>query len=353
MNNQEKILHELLKRHPDVGRLSDAQLRSITADAFGGGTDEQRIAYMLLRHGKLKTISSYEDVEELIDSYTTVLNVEEDMVESVIEICLKAIGKSMPTECASQLAPTGGFSILSVPQMQRRFNQRVKVRSRAEKRQQLDAYPQVPDPPFTFAENLRAFWRGIWNRFILTPVICALMLGLPTYLLSLLFNHFDRSQWNVYLWCVFGVLCLLALYFCITKFIEEDVYHVKELRAENYYREKRLQKIIAEKGLTKQAEDIMHAAYTKARTIKKQATLAYQTSVLERAYQEALEYVMCYFDEDDRWHYIETNDEGEVDLESYSSLYHKYYGDEAFDPLKYESEIFNGFPWDDEAFEEL
>ena len=342
MDRQEKLLQEFRNRHPDLEKLSDAQLRSVTADVFGCDTDEQKIAYMLIRYGKLNAISSYKDMQELIDSYTRTLNVAGDVVESVIESCMNAIGKPIPKALPSSISHTVHTSFSPVPNIQKQVSLRVKVHNKAEKRQQLDAHPQVPYPPFSFAENIRDYWSGIWNKIIFFPIIthCILLFGVPTFLLSLLFNHFDKSQWNVYLWCLYGALCLFTLYLGITTFMKQEVYFIKERREENYYREERLRKIIAKKGLTKQAEDIMRAAYTQVRTIKDDANEGYMVSILERAYQEALENVMCYFDDDDRWRYLEIRSGYFGSLESYSDMYKKYYGYKAFDPLKYRTEIF-------------
>ena len=341
MDSQEKLLHDFFNRHPDIEKLSDAQLRSVTADVFGCDTDEQKIAFMLLRYGTLNTISSYKDVEGLMDSYTRTLNVEKDVVESVIETCLNAIGKSMPTAVPFPLSQAGRTASFLL-QMQKQLSPRINAHNKAEKRQQLDAHPQVPYPPFTFAENIRDYWSGVWNKIIFVPFIthCIVLFGVPSYLLSLLFTHFDKNHWNIYLWCLYGVLCVVALYVGITTFMDQDVSYIKNLRAENYYRQERLQKIIAKKGLTKKAEDTMRAAYTQVRTIKDDANEGYMVSILERAYQEALENVMCYFDDDDRWRYLEIRSGYFGSLESYSDMYKKYYGYKAFDPLKYRTEIF-------------
>ena len=69
---------------------------------------------------------------------------------------------------------------------------------------------------------------------------------------------------------------------------------------------------------SKQAEDIRRAAYAQVRTIKDDADEVYMASILERAYQEALEYVMCYFDDDDRWCYLEIRSVDFDELESYT-----------------------------------
>lgn len=341
MSSQEKLLQEFLKRHPDLQQLTDAQIKSAMADMFGSGTGEQRIAYMLLRYGKLNDISSWKDVRELIDSYTHVLNVDEEMVESVITICMNAMGKPMPTPMSDYASQPKVTLVPSVPQQQN--NRRVKVRNKAERQQQLNAHPQVPYPPYTLWENIRDYWSGI-SDFILTTVVwgCGVVLGLPTYLISRLFNYFDKSNWNVYLWCVYGALCLFLLYKGIEKYINYK-HSLGHPRNESYYPQLRLQKIIAKKGYTKKAEEIMRAAYTKARTIKNDTTAEYLASIFEQAYQDALEDVMCYFDDDDRWNYLETNEDGFIDLDTYSFLYEKFYGHEAFNPKEYNSEIFGRF----------
>lgn len=341
MSSQEKLLQEFLKRHPDLQQLTDAQIKSAMADMFGSGTGEQRIAYMLLRYGKLNDISSWKDVRELIDSYTHVLNVDEEMVESVITTCMNAMGKPMPTPMSDYASQPKVTLVPYVPQQQN--NRRVKVRNKAERQQQLDTHPQVPYPPYTLWENIRDYWQGI-EDFILTTVIwsCGVVLGVPTYLISRLFKYFDKSHWNVYLWCVYGALCLFLLYKGIEKYINYK-HSLGHPRNESYYPQLRLQKIIAQKGYTKKAGEIMRAAYTKARTIKNDTTAEYLASIFEQAYQDALEDVMCYFDDDDRWNYLETNEDGFIDLDTYSFLYEKFYGHEAFNPKEYNSEIFGRF----------
>lgn len=341
MSSQEKLLQDFLTKHPDLQQLTDAQIKSAMADMFGSGTGEQRIAYMLLRYGKLNDIFSWKDVRELIDSYTHVLNVDEEMVESVITTCMNAMGKPMPTPMSDYASQPKVTLVPYVPQQQN--NRRVKVRNKAERQQQLDTHPQVPYPPYTLMENIRDYWQGI-EDFILTTVIwsCGVVLGVPTYLVSLFFNYIGKGHWNVYLWCVYGVLCLLLVYKGIEKYINYK-HSLGHPRNESYYPQLRLQKIIAKKGYTKKAEEIMRAAYTKARTIKNDTTAEYLASIFEQAYQDALEDVMCYFDDDDRWNYLETNEDGFIDLDTYSFLYEKFYGHEAFNPKEYNSEIFGRF----------
>ena len=341
MTTQEQLLQQLLSKHPDLQQLSDAQIKSATADAFGSGTGEQRIAYMLLRYGKLNDIATWQDVRGLVDSYTRVLNVDEDMVEQVIETCMHAMGKQMPSPVAGANYQSASRLVASVPQQQN--NRRVKVRNKAERQQQLDAHPQVPYPPYTLWENIRDYWSGI-SDFILTIVVwgCGVVLGVPTYLISRLFNYFDKSNWNVYLWCVYGVLCLYLVYKGIEKYINYK-HSLGHPRNESYYPQLRLQKIIAKKGYTKKAEEIMRAAYMKARAIKDDSTVEYLVSIFERAYQDAMEDVMCYFNDDDRWWYLEINNREGCSLESYSCLYEKYYGNKAFNPREYDADIFGHF----------
>lgn len=341
MSSQEKLLQEFLTKHPDLQQLSDAQIKSATADTFGSGTGEQRIAYMLLRYGKLNDIATWQDVRGLVDSYTRVLNVDEDMVEQVIETCMHAMGKQMPSPVAGANYQSASRLVASVPLQQN--NRRVKVRNRAERQQQLDAHPQVPYPPYTLWENIRDYWSGI-SDFILTIVVwgCGVVLGVPTYLISRLFNYFDKSNWNVYLWCVYGALCLFLLYKGIEKYIDYK-HSLGHPRNESYYPQLRLQKIIAKKGYTKKAEEIMRAAYMKARAIKDDSTVEYLVSIFERAYQDAMEDVMCYFNDDDRWWYLEINNREGCSLESYSCLYEKYYGNKAFNPREYDADIFGHF----------
>lgn len=345
MSSQEKLLQEFLTKHPDLQQLTDAQIKSAMADMFGSGTGEQRIAYMLLRYGKLNDISSWKDVRELIDSYTHVLNVDEEMVESVITTCMNAMGKPMPTPMSDYTSQPKVTLVPYVPQQQN--NRRVKVRNRAERQQQLDAHPQVPYPPYTLWENMRDYaWGGMLD-FVLTTVIgiCGVIFGVPAYLISLFFNYIDKSHWNMYLWCAYGALCLYALYKGIEKYIEQKNIAIRDHRG-GYHDEERLQKIIADKGYTKKAEEIMRAAYRQARAIKNDSTVTYLSSIFERAYQDALEQVMCYFDEDTRWWYLEIYDgEGGRSecLLSYSCLYEKFYGNEAFNPKKYQADIFGHF----------
>ena len=345
MTTQEQLLQQLLSKHPDLQQLSDAQIKSATADAFGSGTGEQRIAYMLLRYGKLNDIATWQDVRGLVDSYTRVLNVDEDMVEQVIETCLHAMGKQMPSPVAGANYQSASRLVPSVPLQQN--NRRVKVRNRAERQQQLDAHPQVPYPPYTLWENMRDYaWGGMLD-FVLTTVIwiCGVIFGVPAYLISLFFDYIGKSHWNMYLWCAYGALCLYALYKGIERYIEQKNIAIRDHRG-GYHDEERLQKIIANKGYTRKAEEIMRAAYRQARAIKNDSTVTYLSSIFERAYQDALEDVMCYFDEDTRWWYLEIYDgEGGRSecLLSYSCLYEKFYGNEAFNPKKYQADIFGHF----------
>ena len=266
MSSQEKLLQEFLTKHPDLQQLTDAQIKSAMADMFGSGTGEQRIAYMLLRYGKLNDISSWKDVRELIDSYTHVLNVDEEMVESVITTCMNAMGKPMPTPMSDYTSQPKVTLVPYVPQQQN--NRRVKVRNRAERQQQLDAHPQVPYPPYTLWENMRDYaWGGMLD-FVLTTVIgiCGVIFGVPAYLISLFFNYIDKSHWNMYLWCAYGALCLYALYKGIEKYIEQKNIAIRDHRG-GYHDEERLQKIIADKGYTKKAEEIIAQAEKKAASI--------------------------------------------------------------------------------------
>lgn len=312
--------------------------------AFKNNLDAQIVVYNLIHDRRVYDLPNAE--LDIIAHYSRTLNIKRDVVASTLAVCLRAL-EGCRHPFGDMLSPKQFAEALKNEYQQQATetakSKRLETIDRARRQQQLDTHPQVPYPPYTLWENIRDYWSGI-SDFILTTVVwgCGVVLGLPTYLISRLFNYFDKSNWNVYLWCVYGVLCLYLIYKGIETYSNYK-HSLTHIRNQNYYPQQRLQEIIAKKGYTKKAEEIMRAAYMKARAIKDDSTAEYLVSIFERAYQDAMEDVMCYFNDDDRWWYLEINNHEGCSLESYSCLYEKYYGNKAFNPRKYDADIFGHF----------
>ncbi len=205
----------------------------------------------------------------------------------------------------------------------------IKARRREGKQKQLDAHPRIPYPKYTFKDNIDDYGGKLYEE-LFRPLLCAVIgFGIPTYLITLLFNHFDKEGWNVYVWCVYGAICLYVLYRGIMDFLRYKASCANE-RNEDYYDRIHLSKYLYKKGITKQAEKILKAAYNEARANKGKYEVDRLYEMIERAYQDALEYVICYFNEEERWSYLEANENyyriGEwCDFSSYSFLYYQFY----------------------------
>lgn len=205
----------------------------------------------------------------------------------------------------------------------------IKARRREGRQKQLDAHPRIPYPKYTFKDNIDDYGGKLYEELFRPLLLAVFGFGIPTYLITWLFNHFDIEGWNVYVWCIYGAICLYVLYRGIMDFLRYKASCANE-RNEDYYDRIHLSKYLYKKGITKQAEKIMKDAYNEARANKGKYEAARLYELIERAYQDALEYVMCYFDDEERWSYLEANENYRrgkewFDLRTYAFLYYQFY----------------------------
>ena len=97
------------------------------------------------------------------------------------------------------------------------------------------------------------------------------------------------------------------------------------MRNEDYYQLNHLTKYFYKKGITARAEKIMKDVYNEVRANKDRYEPVRSCEMIERAYQDAFEYVLCYFNDDDRWLYLEANEEyrkgiGDWDFGVYTTM---------------------------------
>ena len=293
MDDLETLLSALLQKYPNLERLPDDRLRNALADIFETNKEAQKMAFNLIRKGKL----------------------EEPPAPQVSSVKIQSV--QIPSIKRSSV------EIESAPSSP----------TRAAKKKLLDAHPALPYPPYTTWENIRDYCPSILSR-IIWPMIWAggIVLGVPSYLLTLLFSHFDKSSWNIYVWCVYGLVIIILLYGYIKDFKNLEINSLLNPRKCDVAKRERLQKIIAEKGYKDKAEQTMRTIYKDIRLNKDKYSYNQKVKMLETAYVQALEDVLCHFEEDDRWAFLETNDDSS--LRQYAHLYEKYYGDKSFNPYK-------------------
>lgn len=270
MDHSETLLSALSQKYPNLEQLSDERLRSTLADIFGNNKDAQKMAFEYIRKGK------YEE---------------------------------LPAPKPQTLQVT-----LTQPP------------SKAEKQKLLDAHPAMPYPNYTIWENIRDYFPKIWHEIISLVLWIGCVIGVATYLLTLLFAYYDVGNWNVYAWWTYGAIMLVVL--CLIIKDSNGIGDVPQKRED--YKQERLQKIIAKKGYTEKAEQMMYAVYEDIRLHKDQYNYQQREQMLETAYANALVEILSYFEKDDRWFYLEAKNP--VALRDYAYLYRKYYGYKAFNP---------------------
>lgn len=270
MDHSETLLSALLQKYPNLEQLSDDRLRSTLADIFGNNKNAQRMAFDLVRKGKIEKSSAPQ---------------------------------------APMVTP-----IISNPP------------TKAEKLKALDAHPALPYPKYTLWENIRDYFPKVWDEIISRVLLVGGIIGVPTYLLTLLFKYLDIGNWNVYVWWTYGAIMLVVL--CLIIKDSNGIGDVPQKRED--YKQERLQKIIAKKGYTEKAEQIMYTVYEDIRLHKDQYNYQQREQMLETAYANALVEILSYFEKDDRWFYLEAKKP--VALRDYAYLYRKYYGYKAFNP---------------------
>ena len=203
----------------------------------------------------------------------------------------------------------------------------IKARRREEKQKQLDAHPQIPYPKYTLKDNIDDYGGKLYEE-LFRPLLCAVIgFGIPTYLITLSFNHFDKEGWNVYVWGVYGVISLYVLYRGIMDFLRYKS-SCGNPRNEDYYHRIHLTKYLYKKGYTERAEKIMKDVYTEARANKGNYDMNRLCDMIEKAYQDALEDVLCYLDDEERWAYLEANEAcggGSRDFSVYDNLYMNFF----------------------------
>ncbi|MBO7458665.1 MAG: hypothetical protein J6T80_05365 [Paludibacteraceae bacterium] len=270
MNHSATLLSAFLQKYPNLEQLSDERLRSALADIFGNNKDVQKMAFDLIREGKFEEMSA-------------------------------------PKPSTLQVTLTQPLS-------------------KAEKQKLLDAHPAMPYPQYTLWENIRDYFPKVWDEIISRALLVGGVIGGPTYLLTLLFKYFDIGNWNIYVWCTYGAIMLVLL--CLIIKDSNGNFDIQQKRED--YKQERLQKIIAQKGYTKNAEQMMYTIYEDIRLHKDQYNYQKREQMLESAYANALVEILCYFEKDDRWFYLEAKNP--VALRDYAYLYRKYYGYKAFNP---------------------
>lgn len=365
MKDSKTLFAEFLQSNPHPEQLSDDQLRNALADIFKGDKDSQDIVISLIKTGNFFSLSAA-NVDVLASSYANVLRIDKDKSLSIVTLCLSI--RQEPTQktdslqetSVKQSTPKKGKS----PQRNSQWDpswdsvrhggmpikgEYINARGRDGKQKQLDAHPRIPYPKYTFKDNIDDYGGTLYEE-LFRPLLCAVFgFGIPTYLITWLFNHFDIGGWNVYVWCIYGVICLYVLFKGIADFLKYKS-PIDDMRNEDYYQLNHLTKYFYKKGITARAEKIMKDVYNEVRANKDRYEPVRSCEMIERAYQDAFEYVLCYFNDDDRWLYLEANEEyrkgiGDWDFGVYRSLYTKYYYNaeyykKPFDFMDYEGDIF-------------
>jgi len=312
MENAVDLLVGFLRRNPAIEKLSDIQLQRVSADIFGDKKDEQCVMIALIRDGVFYNLPSA-DISGIVSKYATRLNVERDAVSDVVIVCMDAVRKVYPNQ-------------QNIPQPQKvsdpasADSSRIKLpRDAKGRKEQLDAHPQKPYPRYTLWENIGACLGGnLWDDCLYPLVVEGCLFGgVFAYLLSLLFRFIGKGGWNRYVWYVYGSCMLVLIVLLVWSNISEAYGRMDNAVNQRY----RLKRILAEKGYTKKAEQVMRAVYNDIRTNRYRYDNKTKRRLLLIAYQEVLEDVMCYFSEKERWLYWEESSEYWC-----SYLYKEYYG---------------------------
>lgn len=348
MKDSKTLFAEFLQSNPHPEQLSEDRLHSVLADIFKGDKDRQEIISSLIKTGKLFSLSM-SNIDSLASSYALVLNIDREIAFDSISMCLAVVQEQMKQSPSNQVTQKTKITLKNLSwdsapvDVKPTKGDYLKARDYYGKKEQLDAHPQIPYPKYTLKDNIDDYGGTLYEE-LFRPLLCAVIgFGIPTYLITLLFNHFDKEGWNVYVWCVYGAICLYVLFKGIADFIEYKS-PIDDMRNEDYYRQIHISKYLYKKGITKQAEKIMKDVYTEARANKDRYDMKRLCEMIERAYQDALEDVLCYFDDEERWEYLEANEAyrkgGAGDLSVYGDLYMRYYYDtenhrEPFNIAKY------------------
>ena len=271
-----------MQKYPDLEHLPDDRLRSTLADIFAGNKEAQETAFNLIRKSKSE----------------------------------------------GYLVPKGNTNTSAVP----------RPLTKAEKRKQLESHPQKRYPKYTIWEDIRDYYQDVLHLVLSILWAGGVIAGIPTYLLTLFFNYIDKSSWNTYVWWTYGALLLYMLYKYVQDFSDTVVHSMRNPRNNCVDRHERLQNIIAKKGLREKAENMMRTVYKDIRLNKTSYYRSQKIRMLTVAYEKALEDILCYFSEDERWEYLEAYDMKGLNI--YAQLFRKYYSNDAFNPyIDYKMEM--------------
>ena len=274
MDNSATLLSALLQKYPDLEQLSDERLQGSLADIFAGNKEAQKTAFDLIRSGRLE-----------------------------------------------------GHP---VPQKKTNASAAPRPLTKAEKSKMLESHPQMPYPRYTIWEDIRDYYQDVLHLVLNMLWAGGVIAGIPTYLLTLFFSYIDKSSWNTYVWWTYGALLLYVLYKYVQDFSDTVVHSMRNPRNNDVDRLERLQSIIAKKGLREKAENMMRTVYNDIRLNKTSYYRNQKIRMLTVAYEKALEDILCYFSEDERWEYLEAYDMKGLNI--YTHLFRKYYSYDAFNP---------------------
>lgn len=348
MKDSKTLFAEFLQSNPHPEQLSEDRLHNVLADIFKGDKDRQEIISSLIKTGKLFSLSM-SNIDTLASSYALVLNIDREIAFDSISMCLAVVQEQMKQSPSNQVTQKTKITLKNLSwdsapvDVKPTKGDYLKARDYNGKKEQLDAHPQIPYPKYTLKDDIDDYGGKLYEE-LFRPLLCAVIgFGIPTYLITLSFNHFDKEGWNVYVWGVYGAISLYVLYRGIMDFLRYKS-SCGNPRNEDYYHRIHLTKYLYNKGYAARAEKIMKNVYNEARANKDRYDMKRLCEMIERAYQDALEDVLCYFDDEERWAYLEANEayrkRGAGDLSVYGDLYMRYYYDtenhrEPFNIAKY------------------
>lgn len=348
MNDSKTLFAEFVQSNPHPDQLSEDRLRSVLADIFKGDRDRQEIVSSLIKTGKLFSLPM-SNVEALASSYALVLNIDREIAFDSISMCLAVVQEQMKQSPSNQVTQKTKITLKNLSwdsapvDVAPTKGDYLKARDYNGKKEQLDAHPQIPYPKYTLKDDIDDYGGKLYEE-LFRPLLCAVIgFGIPTYLIVLLLNYLGKENWNVYAWCLYGIICLCVLCKGISDFFQYKS-SLANPRNEDCYHFNHLTKYIQKKGYAARAEKIMKNVYNEARANKDRYDMKRLCEMIERAYQDALEDVLCYFNDEERWAYLEANEAfrkgGAGDLSVYGDLYMRYYNDtenhrEPFNIAKY------------------
>jgi len=354
MEDSVSLLTAFLRKYPDIQQLPPAKLHSAFGDIFAGDKGKQQVAVALVNDGKFYNLSS-ENLPNLVLRYSMSMNIDRDIVSHTITVCLTAVdglnnAPSQPTQPKKPAAPKpsaqkppqtpkqpqpskpSGSKQPSCKTPKKGF---VKARNKAEKQKQLDAHPRKSYPSHTFWEKhkddipelLSYLGRALWWMFLF-----AIGAGVLYFILYIVSRIFDLRDLGFIAYIAFGIGVVAAIYYAIRDYKELHLESLSRPINQDYYPKERLRQILLKKGISRKAEKILRDASNFARAHKDDADYdVYKLSeICERAYQDALEDVLCYLNEDERWGYLEANEDyrkgisPSFDLSTYRGIYMNY-----------------------------